>query len=231
MGGENSTDRERDLKRMGKSELIRMVFVLEAQVDTLTRKIESMEKEAREKEQDRMIELSEAGSIAEASIRITDVFEEAQRAADTYLFNIREMEEHYRLEADVKMRQAEKDADKVLEEAKKQADTIIDHAKSEGQRLRREAEFEAAKREREAEKYYENIKERTRSALMNLSRFNEDYERLKKIAEQQPDEAMLVVSNEDGNTKKNVAGVDGTIDPKKLYKSVDSLIEERKEAS
>ena len=147
------------------------------------------------------------------------------------MFNIREMEERYRRDADAKMQEAVKEADDVIEDAKKQADTIIANAKSEGQRLRREAELDAAKREREAEKYYENIKERTRSALMNLSRFNEDYERLKKIAEQQPDEAMLVISSEDGDTKRNVTGKDGAIDSKKLYKSVDSLIEERKEAS
>ncbi len=234
MGEElSSSVRERELKKTGKPELIRLVLSLEAQLEAAKRSIEDTKKEALEAAKDRRIELSEAGSIAEASVRITDVFEEAQKAADTYLFNIRELEERHKEEVDIKMQEAEKEAKRIVTDAEKQADSIIAGAKSEGQRLRREAELESAKREREADKYYENIKERTRSALVNLSRFNEDYERLKKIASQQPDEGMLVVSGGEGEEKNDVGGEDGSIDPQKLYKSVDGMIDakEKKEAS
>ena len=41
----------------------------------------------------RTIELNEAGSIAEAAIRINGVFEAAQKAAEQYLMNVRELSE------------------------------------------------------------------------------------------------------------------------------------------
>ena len=48
----------------------------------LTQKLES-----------RALALSEAGSIAEAAIRINGVFEAAQRAAEQYLMNVRKLSE------------------------------------------------------------------------------------------------------------------------------------------
>lgn len=41
----------------------------------------------------REIELREAGSIAEAALRLNGVFETAQKAADQYLYNIRRLQE------------------------------------------------------------------------------------------------------------------------------------------
>lgn len=48
---------------------------------------ETLEKERHKRE----IELREAGSIAEAALRLNGVFEAAQKAADQYLESIREM--------------------------------------------------------------------------------------------------------------------------------------------
>lgn len=52
----------------------------------LTREIEEM-KASRE------IELAEAGSIAEAALRLNGIFEAAQQAADQYLMNVRRLSE------------------------------------------------------------------------------------------------------------------------------------------
>ena len=38
---------------------------------------------------DRKIAIDESGSIAEASLRLTKIFEEAQKAADLYLDNVK----------------------------------------------------------------------------------------------------------------------------------------------
>ena len=232
MGGDsNESQRERELKRMGKAELVRLAFSQETHIRNLQNRIAEIEKEARDIAQDRRIEISEAGSIAEASIRITDVFEEAQKAADVYLFNIRELEEQHKREVDIRMKEAQDEAAGIVEEARKQAEALVKEGRAEGARIRAEASLAASKREKEADKYYENIKERTRSALMNLSRFNEDYEKLKQIAEHQPEESMLVISSEDGKARSDVGTEDGTIDAAKLYQSVDSLLESQKEAS
>lgn len=52
-------------------------------------RIEELEERIEQMQSSREIELEEAGSIAEAALRINGVFEAAQRAAEQYLMNIR----------------------------------------------------------------------------------------------------------------------------------------------
>lgn len=54
----------------------------DAQIKTLRRRIEEWRSSKR-------IELEEAGSIAEAALRLNGIFEVAQQAADQYLYNIK----------------------------------------------------------------------------------------------------------------------------------------------
>ena len=56
-------------------------------------KIGELSSQLKEMEASRLIELEEAGSIAEAAIRINGVFEAAQEAAEQYLMNIRLLSE------------------------------------------------------------------------------------------------------------------------------------------
>lgn len=60
---------------------------------TQTRKVEQLEKqlaEANEKLQDKMIQIEDSGSLAEAVMRLNGVFEAAQNAAQQYLDNIKD---------------------------------------------------------------------------------------------------------------------------------------------
>jgi len=54
-------------------------------------RIEELESEIGRMRASREIELEEAGSIAEAALRINGVFEAAQRAAEQYLMNVRRL--------------------------------------------------------------------------------------------------------------------------------------------
>ena len=45
--------------------------------------------EAKAKLEDRRIRIQESGSIAEASLKLTQIFEEAQKAADLYVENVK----------------------------------------------------------------------------------------------------------------------------------------------
>lgn len=56
-------------------------------------KIAELIKEIKEMKASRRIELAEAGSIAEAALRLNGIFEAAQEAADQYLMNVRELSE------------------------------------------------------------------------------------------------------------------------------------------
>lgn len=56
-------------------------------------KIAELTKEIEEMKSSREIELAEAGSIAEAALRLNGIFEAAQAAADQYLMNVRRLSE------------------------------------------------------------------------------------------------------------------------------------------
>lgn len=62
---------------------------LKGRLDQKDARIKALEEEEQAWLESRRIELSEAGSIAEAALKLNGVFEAAQRAADQYLYNIR----------------------------------------------------------------------------------------------------------------------------------------------
>lgn len=72
------------LKKLTRQELLEMLIESEKHVDQLEKELE----EAREELDDRRIMIENSGSIAEAALRLSGIFEAAQAAADQYLENI-----------------------------------------------------------------------------------------------------------------------------------------------
>ena len=73
------------LRKLSKLQLLELLAQQE-------RELQALRKELAEKEealQNRVLQMEEAGSIAEAALRLNDVFEAAQRAADQYLESLR----------------------------------------------------------------------------------------------------------------------------------------------
>ena len=78
---------DKDLKRLRRDELLEMLIVQSKKMEQLQEELDA----ARAALESREIMLQEAGSIAEASLRINGVFEAAQAAAQQYLENVRRM--------------------------------------------------------------------------------------------------------------------------------------------
>lgn len=76
---------DKDLKRLRRDELLEMLIAQSKRTDQLQAELDA----ARAQLASRAIVLEEAGSIAEAALRINGVFEAAQAAAQQYLDNIR----------------------------------------------------------------------------------------------------------------------------------------------
>lgn len=74
-----------NLRKLRKAELLQIMLEQSDEIDRLRDRVEELEKEL----MNRRITIEEAGSIAEASLKLTRVFEEAQKAADLYLENVR----------------------------------------------------------------------------------------------------------------------------------------------
>ena len=80
---------DRDLRKLNRQELLEILLEITAENDALKEENNRLRNNLKSKKM--MIE--NAGSLAEASLKISAVFERAQLAADIYLKNIKQMEE------------------------------------------------------------------------------------------------------------------------------------------
>lgn len=77
---------ERTLKQLKKIELYEILLVQSKEIDRLKQELI----ETQQKLENKQIIIQEAGSLADAALKLTKIFEEAQKAADIYLKNITE---------------------------------------------------------------------------------------------------------------------------------------------
>lgn len=77
----------KELRKLKRSELLELMLAQSREIEELQRRLEEAEEELASRD----IMLREAGSIAEASLRLNHIFEDAQKAADQYLENVRRM--------------------------------------------------------------------------------------------------------------------------------------------
>lgn len=76
---------EKDFRKLKRVELYEIMLAQAEEIDDLRAKLAAAKKELKNKR----IDIQRSGSIAEASLKLTKVFEEAQKAADLYLSNIK----------------------------------------------------------------------------------------------------------------------------------------------
>lgn len=72
------------LKKLSRQDLMEMLVESERHVGQLEKELE----ETRKQLEDRKIQIENAGSIAEAALKLNGIFEAAQAAADQYLENL-----------------------------------------------------------------------------------------------------------------------------------------------
>ena len=80
---------QKELKNLKRADMLRIMLEQQRKIDSLTKELA----DANAKLSDRRIAIDHAGSIAEASLALSGIFEEAQQAADRYLANVREQAE------------------------------------------------------------------------------------------------------------------------------------------
>ena len=76
---------ERNFRKLRRIDLYEIMLAQSQEIDALKAELAQVREELSNKE----IKLKEAGSIAEAALNLTNIFEEAQKAADLYLENIK----------------------------------------------------------------------------------------------------------------------------------------------
>ena len=76
---------DKELRRLKRRDQIELLVRQQEEIDRLTQELET----ANKKLIDRDLKLREAGSIAEASLQLSGIFQAAQEAADLYLENVK----------------------------------------------------------------------------------------------------------------------------------------------
>lgn len=117
--------KEKDLKHMNRSELLQMLLAQAEEVKSLRAQLE----QAQAQLQERKIAIDEAGSIAEAALKLNGVFDAAQAAAQEYLDNIQSLSGRQ-----------EEVARKIQEEAEEKARQTMAQADAYSQKVHREAD-------------------------------------------------------------------------------------------
>lgn len=113
----NSKEKKRSLKKLSRSDLLELLIEQTEKNEELTLELER----TRKKLADRTINIEKSGSIAEAALKVSDIFEIAQNACDQYIENVRRLtESQKRVCFDMEKSTKEKCA-KMLTDAKNQA--------------------------------------------------------------------------------------------------------------
>ena len=77
---------DQEFKRLKRPELLEILLAQSREIDALREKNQQLTRQL----ESRRIELSRAGSIAQAALELNGIFEKAQAAADMYLENVRQ---------------------------------------------------------------------------------------------------------------------------------------------
>ena len=105
---------DKELKRLSRRELLELLIEEEKEKEKLIIELNVAKKQLNE----RLIDVQNSGSLAEAVLSLNGVYKAADDAARQYLDNIKEREEQCRIECE-----------KILDDARAKADEIIKNAK------------------------------------------------------------------------------------------------------
>lgn len=108
---------EKELRKLNRYQLLEMLLLQTQRADELQKQLE----EAQARLDDREIQMTVMGSLAEASVQLSGVFEAAQNAADLYMKGVER-------KAALLEAEATRKAEAIVAEARQQAQRILHDA-------------------------------------------------------------------------------------------------------
>lgn len=127
--GINMTDQE--LKKLKRDELLQIMIAQSKRISALKKRLDETEKKLADKE----LALKATGNIAEASLKLNHIFEDAQAAADQYLYNVKKLAQRELARQGLLKTQRAVAAEEAAAEkaAAEQAEALADNEKAEVQ--------------------------------------------------------------------------------------------------
>ncbi|MGN0963015.1 MAG: hypothetical protein ACI4PP_05500 [Clostridia bacterium] len=147
---------DKELRKLGRGELLEMLLAQSKEAESLRSQLE----EATAQMESRNIDLTKAGSIAEAALSLNGVFTAAQAAADQYLENVRRMTGRQEEICDAMEAESKARADQLLSEAK----IVLAEAEEKRDAMLKETEEQCiamkAAAKKESEQYWTDVSSR-----------------------------------------------------------------------
>lgn len=128
-------DERKELGKMKRIELLELLLDVTKENEKLRIKNRKLAKRLAS----RAVVAKKAGSIAEASLKLSGIFKAAQNAADGYLVSLKRAEE----DSENLVREAEAEAARIIEEAKKESAAIRSRARKQAFLIKRRAKRDA----------------------------------------------------------------------------------------
>ncbi len=144
---------DKDIRKLSRTELLELLIDQTKENEALTERIEEQVtqiNELKKRLEDRAILIENAGSIAEASLRLNEVFEAAQAAADEYVENVRAQFEHQKEYALTAEAETQRKVDEMIKESEQRC-ALLESATA------RKCEEMTAKAKKESQEYWDQV--------------------------------------------------------------------------
>ena len=165
---------DKELQKLKRSELLEIMLGLQNELDDQREENKILQAKLDE----RTISIENAGSIAEAALEINGVLNDAQKAADVYLENVRKMHNEQESRHNEIIKNATDEAEKLYAAAKIEAEKIQSTTNAECQQKIREADELCTRKISETEKMCsEKISEVERSCSEKIKQTDEECSR------------------------------------------------------
>ena len=127
---------DKELRKLRRDDLLQILINQQKQIDTLNEQLE----QSKQALANRDIAIQEAGTLAEATLKMNGVFEAAQNAAEEYAQQMQKRADALVAEAEKRTKEAQSLADNVVRNARAEADRILSQARSEADSMARQAQ-------------------------------------------------------------------------------------------
>jgi multidrug efflux pump subunit AcrA (membrane-fusion protein) len=138
----------KELRKLNRRELIEIIYQMKKNEQKMQEEIAALQTQLQEKR----LRLSEAGSIAEAAVSVTNVFSAAQAAADMYLQEIACMKEEAKMQCTKRIADTDRTVTQILSNVEQRYHHLLTPGQSaQLKRLRAEVNASAVQEKRKLE--------------------------------------------------------------------------------
>lgn len=145
---------EKELKKLNRKQLLELLLQQTEHADSLQLQLDETKREL----ENRILQVNEAGSIAEASLELNGVFEAAQAAAQQYLENIQHLEQKQLLRQKQIDEEYLKKAKKMFAEIQQRCEAYETECREKADKIVAETEERCRKRDRESRRVLAEVK-------------------------------------------------------------------------